>query len=113
MYINGFEIEDPTPAVQALMDEIETLKLRIRELELENADLKKNEKPLTWNCPEYYISNGTKAGAIEIYFESIPGTGIMKALRDNFKARWNAKKKCWYCFASAGDVNYILSGGMA
>lgn len=85
---------------------------RIEELEAENRSLKaKYEKPLTWNLPSYYITNGTRKNAIEVYFDAMPGTGYINELKNTLKMRWNSKKKCWYGFVTRNDVSYILQDG--
>ncbi len=82
---------------------------RIEELEAENKALKeKIEKPLTWDLPGYYITPGTRKNALEIYFEAMPGTGIIKQLKEVLKMRWNPKKKCWYGFATHNEITFIL-----
>lgn len=82
---------------------------RIEELEAENKALKeKIEKPLTWDLPGYYITSGTRKNALEIYFDAMPGTGIIKQLKEALKMRWNPKKKCWYGFTTQSEISYIL-----
>ena len=82
---------------------------RIEELEAENKALKeKIDKPLTWNIPGYYITSGTRKNALEIYFDGMPGTGIIKQLKETLKMRWNPRKRCWYGFVSHNDIEYIL-----
>lgn len=58
---------------------------------------KTKEPALTWDLPKYYVADGTRKGAIEIYFEGMPGTGWIQTLKAD-KFRWNGKKKCWYGF---------------
>ena len=101
--------EVKTMTLENAMDRIKELEARINELEKINKDLsEKLDKPLTWNIPGYYITSGTRKNALEIYFDGMPGTGIIKQLKETLKMRWNPKKKCWYGFVSHNDIEYIL-----
>lgn len=66
-------------------------------------------KTLKENRAAYTIKEGTKPGAIEIYFASKPSAEAREALK-GLKMRWNGSKKCWYGFASAADVAEALQG---
>lgn len=93
---------------------INDLQDRIRDLESENAALKAKlaPPPLTWDLPAWTITPGTRKGAIEIYFDKMPGTGIIAQLKD-LKMRWNAKKKCWYGFVPPADIEYLFNQATA
>lgn len=109
MMREGFLTDNQDLEILALLDQIAELKNRIRDLEIENADLKKIAcKPLTWNLPEYYISTGTRKNSNEVYFQGVPGTGYTKALKE-MKMRWNPKKKCWFGFVTAEELRHILT----
>lgn len=83
--------------------------------DLENENKRLNEKlnpPLTWDLPAWTITPGTRKGAIEIYFDKMPGTGIIAQLKD-LKMRWNSKKKCWYGFIPPADVETLFKEAAA
>ena len=53
----------------------------------------------------YRITNGTAAGAHEVYFDGKPSEAVREALK-GLKMRWNHKKVCWYGF---NDEKVIIS----
>lgn len=53
----------------------------------------------------YRITNGTAAGAHEVYFDGKPSEAVREALK-GLKMRWNHKKVCWYGFS---DESAIIS----
>lgn len=55
----------------------------------------------------FTIKEGTKPGAIEIYFTAKPSEEAREALK-GLKMRWNGAKKCWYGFASAAVIASAL-----
>lgn len=58
---------------------------------------------------EYQIKDGTRAGALEVYFEGKPDSETRQALKDN-GARWNSTKNCWWLFADRALLEGILTG---
>jgi len=58
---------------------------------------------------EYQIKDGTKAGALEVYFEGKPDSETRQALKDN-GARWNGTKNCWWLFTDRTLLEGILTG---
>ena len=56
---------------------------------------------------EYTIKDGTKAGAIEIYFSGKPDEETRNQLKA-MRFYWNGKKLCWYGFHTAESVKAIL-----
>lgn len=88
---------------------LQNFDLYIRDLEAENKKMHDELHPaLTWNLPKWYTTAGTRKGAIEIYFDGMPGTGYLEALK-SYKFRWNGNKKCWYGFASEAEIREILT----
>lgn len=57
----------------------------------------------------YTIENNSQYGSKEIYFDGKPSEDVRSALKA-LKFRWHSVKKCWYGYASEGEVvNAILS----
>lgn len=57
----------------------------------------------------YTITAGTKAGAIEVYFDGKPSTEIITALKA-MRMRWNPTKKCWYGFTTEATARQAING---
>lgn len=57
----------------------------------------------------YTITDGTKAGAKEIYFEKKPNTEILAALK-TMRFHWNNNKKCWFGFATEETIKQAVDG---
>ena len=61
------------------------------------------------NKVNYTITEGTKDGAIEVYFAEKPDAETREALKA-LKMRWNGSKGCWWGFTTAEAINAAIMG---
>ena len=57
----------------------------------------------------YTITNNEQYNSIEVFFDSKPASEVLTSLKA-MKMRWNAKKACWYGFASREQIESAIEG---